>query len=92
MANYKAAWAVHKTTSPAVVDEVTLTSSSARVEVINRGSDSLFFTLNTLPPTVAGDNTQVVPPGAALDVSAPSGDTVVRIISNSAVDYSVVLR
>lgn len=92
MANYTAAWAVHKTTAPAAVDEVTLTGNSARVEVINRGSDSIFFTLNNVPPTVAGDNTQVVPAGTALSVSALSGDTVVRLISNSAVAYSVVLR
>jgi hypothetical protein len=66
---------------------VTLDKDYAEVEVVNvDGAAAVYFTVDGATPTIAGDNTQVLPATiASLQVSSPrrSGvtTTVVRLIS-----------
>jgi hypothetical protein len=98
MADYTAARAVHKTLGAAVQDVVTLTATSSVIEVINRGTtDAIFGTAGSLPASsvpdavVAGDDTFVVPPGAArtMVIAQQDTDLVMKLIAAAATPYSV---
>lgn len=99
MATYSAATAVHKTSGVATVDTVTLTANAAPLEVVNRGTvDPLYVTVGLTTdvpaaPTVAGDDTYVIPPGGVRTIpvtGATTGtDYVVKLIAASATAYSV---
>lgn len=87
MASYSAALVKSATLSGTTVDTVTLTSLYQSVEVLNRGSNALSFTVGGATPTALGDNCFVVPAGEALAVPVPSATdsttgTVVKIIGN----------
>ena len=81
------------------LDTITLAGCYAGIiRVRNRATsgDPLYFRVyvdgtNTTQtaPTVAGDDTYVVPFGDLCDVGWPGGDCVVKVISASARDYSV---
>jgi len=88
MATYTASEAVHKTLGAATVDTVRLTKRVSRVEVVNRDTaEVLYVTFNGTNPTVAGDNTRVIPAGMAFEWPAPT-DTI-KLISSGAALYSV---
>lgn len=100
MASYSAAVAVHKTSGVATVDTVTLTDNGSPLEITNRGSvDHLYVQAGLTPassvadPTVNGDDTLVVPPGAVRTVKVAGASTgtdyVVKLIAASATPYSV---
>jgi len=95
MATYAAAKAKHATLTASTVDTVTL-SNCSNVEVLNRGTTELYFTVDGTTPTVAGDNCYIVQAGAALQVPGSSPTYVqdrvaiaVKVISSAAVAYSV---
>jgi hypothetical protein len=81
----------HQTLTGATVDTVNLPSDFQSVEVLNRDSTStIYFTVDGTTPTVAGDGTLVVLPGAALSQAVSgAGNTVVKLISSGAAAYSV---
>jgi hypothetical protein len=77
------------------VDTVSFTGDILNVEVCNRdGAAVIFFRIDGVAPTVAGDNTYVVLPGGALKVHPDLVDIVagieqVQLISSGAAAYSV---
>lgn len=87
----------HGTLAPSVVTTVTLDDNYSMVEVVNRGSADIFFTVDGSTPTVAGDNTYVVRANDddAWRVNTPHDNdagstTVVKLISSGSPDYSVL--
>lgn len=91
MATHSVARAKHATLVAATVDTVNLSGDTPEVEVLNRGGDYIYFTLDGSVPTSGGDDTYVVPPGSALQVPdwSGAGPSQVKLISASAVAYSV---
>ena len=94
MASYTVTTSKHATLTANSTDTVTLGTASAsvtpRVEVLNRGSDPIYFTTDGTTPAVAGDNTRVVLPGGGLVVDlSPGAASTVKLIAVSAVPYSV---
>lgn len=88
MAAYSELVSKHATLSGTTVDSVTLTKAFGKVEVLNRGTGTLYVTTGnsvsgTTDPTAAGDDTTVVPAGACveLDANGRTGFTV-KIIGN----------
>ena len=80
----------HGTLVAATVATVTLDSDHSNVEILNRGTDEIFFTVDGAAPTVDGNDVEIVPGGSALQVAAPKkGATVVRLISTGTPKYSV---
>lgn len=78
----------HATLTGATVDTVKLQDPTSTVEVVNRDAAlTIYFTVNGTDPTVAGDDTIVLPPSAAYHWLAPT-DTV-KLISSGAAAYSV---
>lgn len=87
MASYSAVNAKHATLAADTVDTVTLTGGDPEaVEILNRGTDPLYFTVNGPAPTVEGDDTIAVAGGQS--VVWPGGSSI-RLISASATAYSV---
>jgi hypothetical protein len=88
MATYTVASAKHATLTANTVDVINL-GSAQHVEVINRDSSGdIYVTIGTTVPTVAGDNTFYVGPGAARILNTPD-PPVIRLISSTACAYSV---
>ena len=76
----------------ATVDTVTFDRDCDEVEVIADGAAAVYFTVDGSAPTVAGNNTHVLPAGAVgrrRVVVPTSGDTVVKLISSGTPRYSV---
>ena len=103
MATISAVFAAHATLSSSTVDTVTLTGAAmgrgfaSSIEVSNEtpangsGAANIYFkvgTSTTTSPTVAGNDTYVVLPGQAVQVSTGSG-SVVKLISSGTPAYSV---
>lgn len=92
MAAYTVDRAKHATLVAATVDTVTLSEFSV-VEVLNRdGVAAIYFTTDGSTPTVAGDNTQVLPAavgGVQVSTINISGTNVVKLISAGTPSYSV---
>jgi hypothetical protein len=93
MANYSGR-VVHATLTANTVDVITLDGDYVSVEITSRdGAGEIYATVDTTAaPTVAGVNCDVLPAviGAlTLDASGYGTATVVRLISSSAVAYSV---
>lgn len=92
MAAYSGMRIVHATLVAATVDTVTLDRDYSEVEVTNvDGVAPLYFTVDAAAPTVAGNDTEVLP-GAIGRLRIPSGSgspTVVRLISAGTPKYSV---
>lgn len=81
---------VHGVLAANTVATVTLTSDHANVEVVNRGTDEIFFTVDGPAPTIDGADVEIVPGSSALQVAAPAKDaTDVRMISAGAPKYTV---
>jgi hypothetical protein len=90
MATYSVARSKHATLAAATVDTVNISSDTNYVEVVSRGDDYISFTVDGSAPTVFGDNTFVVLPRGALQVLDAGGPTSqVKVISASAIPYSV---
>ena len=92
MASYSAVRAAHATLVATTVDTVTLTGSYARVEVRNRSTGDIFLTLDGSTPTVAGNETLVVPAnsvGSFPNVAGISAPVTVKLISSGTPAYSV---
>jgi hypothetical protein len=95
MPTYAVAKSKHATLTVGTVDTVTLPLCSA-VEVLNRSTGEVYFTVNGAAPTVAGDNCYIAQAGQGLQVplpvawgqNAPTGVTV-QLISSQAAAYSV---
>jgi hypothetical protein len=91
MASYSAARSKHATLTASAVDTVTLGADWNTVEVTNRSAtDPIYVTTNNAAPTVAGDDTFVVPAGGYRVLEVPTaGSTVVKLISGGNAPYSV---
>lgn len=97
MATYTAAGrSIHKTLTANTVDTVTLDNNYGSVEVKNHGTTaSLYFLVDSAAtPAIAADGTYVIDAGEALVVDSTAdeqtgGATVVKLISASAIAYSV---
>lgn len=93
MATYEVNRAKHATTTANVVDIVVLKYVANGFDVINLGPSSLYLSFSETNPTVAGDDFDIVPAGAAQFY--PDSDRhlpAIKIISGSATTYSVVAR
>lgn len=88
------AYRKHGTLVAATVATVTLTPNAKFVEVVNRGSDDIYFRLDGTDPTVAGDDTYVVPGGGFTRVrnNDRDGSVSVKLISSGTPAYSVALE
>lgn len=87
-------FAGHGTLTASTVATVTLTRDFQRVEVLNvTGSAAIYFTVDGSNPTVAGDDTYVVPAVTGASFSAPANasgsTTVVKLISSGTPGYAV---
>lgn len=84
----------HGTLVAATVATVALAGNSKYVEVLNRGDDDIFFTINGTDPTVAGDDTFACPAGEFVKVRNYDRDNTVsvKLISAATPDYSVALE
>ena len=74
------------------VTTVTFTTYYPHVEVLNRGNDDIWVRLDGTTPTVLGDDTYVIPSLSWKDDlinSGTSGETIVELISNSSVAFTV---
>jgi hypothetical protein len=71
------------------MDTITVSGDSKFIEVANRGSSDIYFTVNGDVPTVGGDNTYIVLASAALIVPSADKPDVVKLISAGTPAYSV---
>lgn len=79
---------VHATLTADTVDDVTF-SRAREIEVVNvDGADAIYFTTDGTDPTVAGDDTHVVP-GTIGYLEVFSKTPVVKLISSGTPKYSV---
>lgn len=89
MAAITAQFTAHATLVASTVDTVTL-NDQPWVEVLNRGTDPIYFRLDGTNPTVAGNETHVATAGSSVVMKAPGrGALVVKLISAGATAYSV---
>lgn len=92
---YTDGFAVHESQATAnTVDTITLTAATGSVTVLNRGTDYIYGRANDVgqvptDPAVAANGTWCVPPGGALEISEGGGNIVVKVVSASAMSYSV---
>lgn len=94
MATYNGVYTKHAQLAPSTVDTVTLNADYKAVEVVNRSGDfEIFFTVDGPAPTVAGDDTHVLPAaisGLTVNAGLSQGDpTFVKLISAGAAQYTV---
>lgn len=88
-------FADHGTLVADTVTTVTLTSVKTNLRVQNRGtSGSVFYTFGSgaaATPTVAGDDTYALPPGACdeWNIGSPGAGFVVKLISSATPEFSV---
>lgn len=83
---------VHGTLVAATVTTVTLTDLEyEQLEVMNvDGAAAIYFRVDGVSPTVAGDDCEVIPATiSVLRVATPSVDNEVRLISAGTPKYSV---
>jgi hypothetical protein len=85
----------HGTLVAATVTTVTLGTAKAdseQVEVLNRdGAAEIYFTVDGTTPTVAGDDTEMLPAsiGSVRVIASTSGQAVVKLISSGTPKYTV---
>jgi hypothetical protein len=91
MAEHTAERSAHGTLVAATVDTVTLGADWAHVEVTNLDTTSpIYVRVDGTAPTVAGEETFVVPAGGYRILEVPTAtDTVVELISAGTPDYAV---
>jgi hypothetical protein len=72
------------------VDTVSVGVDADFIEVLNRGTDDIYFRFDGTDPEIDGNNSEIVPAGTALEVPRKaSGNAVVKIISAGTPDYTV---
>ncbi len=82
----------HGTLTADEVTTVTVAKAVSTIEVVNiNGAGSIYFTVNGVTPTVAGDDCEVVAAGigAAFLVDAPNNPVTVKLISAAEAEYTV---
>lgn len=94
-----AIWSQHGTLVASTVTTVTFANNYPQLEVVNRGTGDIFVTTDGSTPTVAGNETWVVPSNSAalltnlLAPNDPSDNTVdgatVNLISSGTPAFSV---
>lgn len=94
MASASAASSVHNALSGTTADTMTITDPHDQVEVLNRGSVDLFFTIapeGVTPVTAVADadGTVVVPPGMAVTVESPGKRGCTISIVGDGNEYSI---
>ena len=89
MASYTVTSAKHATLAANTVDTVTYsdTGRNRTVEILNRSDSDIYATFGTGTPTVAGDNTYVVPARTALRL--PMLELSIKLISSGAAAYTI---
>lgn len=93
MAVYEANSIKHATTVAGVVDEITLHNDYSSFEVINRGTDDLYFRSDGSDPVVGGDDCEIVPGGASVLILSPGRKRIrVKVVSVGATPYSIAGR
>lgn len=95
VATSTAASAKHATLTADTVDTVTITDPHEVVEILNRGSGTIYAVvaaegITPADPTVEGDNLVAVPAGMVVAVESPGNrGSTVKLISATADAYSV---
>jgi hypothetical protein len=80
----------HGSLTAETVETVNLPVDADTVEVLNRGTDDIYFTVTGTNPSVGGNDCEIVTAGSALEVNRKAaGHTTVKMVSESAVEYSV---
>ena len=81
----------HATLVAATVDTVTMSGGlHKRAELVNHGTDVIYFRLDGTDPVVAADENEVLLGSERLAISLPS-DGVVKVISAGTPTYSVIV-
>lgn len=70
---------------------VTLETNGARIEVLNRGTDDVWFTTDKTTPTVDGDDVHICPGNWAVEVSDETSgeDSTVKLLCATTQKVSV---
>ena len=92
MASYTVARSKHATLVAATVDTITLERDYSQVEIVNRGTEDIWATVDGSTPVAAADDTIFVGTGQFLVLSMPTtgaGTDVVKLISAGTPSYSV---
>lgn len=83
--------AAHATLAASTVDTVTLSGGGGkRAELVNHGTDVIYFRLDGTDPVAAADENEVLLGSERLAISLPS-DGVVKVISGGTPTYSVIV-
>lgn len=87
------------TTVGGAVTTVTFTNWYRNITVINRGSEEMWARFDSVNPTLAGDECFLIPAMSSLGAVNPqvppqpasgtTSNTVIKLITNGAVNYSV---
>jgi hypothetical protein len=80
----------HGTLTSNTVETVNLGHDADFVEVLNRGTFAVYFRFDGTDPTVDGDDSEIVPPGTALEIARKAaGNAVVKLVSPGVCNYTV---
>lgn len=80
----------HGTLTSNTVATVDLGVDADTVEVVNRGTQDIYFRIDGTNPTVAGDDCEIVTAGTALEVTRKAaGNATAKLISTGAAAYTV---
>jgi hypothetical protein len=80
----------HGVVAPESVETVSVPVDADTIEVLNRGSEDIYFTIDKSTPTVNGNNCEIVTAGTALEVTRKAaGNAVVKLVATGECAYSV---
>jgi len=80
----------HGETTAEVVSTVNLGHDADFVEVLNLGTDNLYFRFDGPDPAVDGNDSEIVPGGTTLELfRKQAGNAVVKLVSEGAVKFTV---
>lgn len=83
--------AAHATLAAATVDTVTMSGGAKkRAELVNQGTDVIYFRTDGTDPVEAADENEVLLGGERLSISLPDSGEV-RVISAGTPTYSVIV-
>ena len=83
--------AAHATLVAATVDTVTMSGGSRkRAELVNHGTDVIYFRVDGVDPVAAADENEVLLPSERLAIPLPDSGEV-RVISAGTPTYSVIV-
>lgn len=83
--------AAHATLTAATVDTVTMSGGAKkRAELVNQGTDAIYFRTDGTDPVTAADENEVLLGGERLSISLPESGEV-RVISAGTPTYSVIV-